>query len=68
MKLKHTQKKSARRGPSITSNHLYAMSVAERRKMGIHAADAAEYDEKHGIATASPSRSKLRRAFSRRQS
>ncbi len=51
-------------------NAIYSMSVAERRARGIHAVDSEEYDKKHGIATSSPSKSmsKLRRAFSRRQS
>ena len=70
MKQKYTRQRSANRGPSKTMrNAIYSMSVAERRKMGIHAVDSEEYDKKHGIATGSPtkSQSKLRRAFSRRQ-
>lgn len=69
MKRKFTEKKCARRGPSKTMcNAIYSMSVAERRQRGIHAADSEEYDQKHGIATSTPSKNKIRRAFSRRQS
>ena len=71
MKRKFTEKRCARRGPSKTMmNAIYSMSVAERRARGIHAVDSEEYDKKHGIATSSPPKSisKLRRAFSRRQS
>lgn len=67
MKQKFTEKKSANRGPSKTMhNAWYSMSVAERRRRGLHAFDSKEYDEKHGIATSTPSESKRRRSITRR--
>ena len=68
MKRKYTEKREARRGPSKTMNNAYyAMSVMERRKRGIHAADSEEYDKIHGIGVSTPAVSKIRKAFTRRQ-
>ena len=68
MKQKHTEKKSANRGPSKTMHYgIASMSVAERRRRGIRTFDSDEYDEKHGIALSTiPSAAKQRKAVTRR--
>ena len=70
MKQKFTERKCAnRKSAGMPMSGIYSMSVAERRKRGLKAADSAVYDEKHGIAISStPSSSKKRRAITRRQS
>lgn len=51
MKRCYTEAKKARRCGASVKMSIYSLPVYERRKMGIQAPDAAEYDQKHGIMT-----------------
>lgn len=63
MKLKHTTARKANtRFDKRGGNGIYNLSVAARRKMGIQAFDAAEYDEKHAVAL-STNRKRTKRLF-----